>query len=97
MTAEEQAKIYRDAVETYGAESQQWMIIEEMSELAKEICKYQRGADNHDCIVEEMADVIIMFSQAAFIYGIDERELGYMIYKKTERLRNRLKEEHEHS
>ena len=35
-----------DAITTYGEQAQEAMLLEEMSELQKEICKHWRGKDN---------------------------------------------------
>ena len=34
------------AIDSYGAQSQTLMVMEEMSELQKELCKHARGRDN---------------------------------------------------
>ena len=52
-----------DAIQTYGQRAQQAMLLEEMSELQKEICKRWRGRDNLAEIAEEIADVEIMLDQ----------------------------------
>ena len=43
-------EILSAALKTYGAEAQTLMVMEEMSELTKELCKTARGADNTDAI-----------------------------------------------
>ena len=48
------------------------MVIEEMSELTKELCKELRNRGNVDHIAEELADVEITLAQIKLIYGIDE-------------------------
>ena len=50
------------------------MVVEEMSELTKEILKnVNRGKDNVAAIVEETADVEIMLEQLKENYGIADR------------------------
>ena len=80
---------YLEAVETYGKESQLWMIVEETSELLKEICKSKRGENNRMAIAEEIADVQIMLYQAAIIFDIAE-DVEEAIEKKTTRLQSRM-------
>ena len=60
--------IMGDAITTFGADAQQKMLLEEMSELQKEICKHWRGKDNLAEIAEEIADVEIMLEQMKLIY-----------------------------
>lgn len=62
-------KLLTAAINTYGHMPQKLMAIEEMSELAKEICKDFRGNNNRDKISEEMADVEIMLAQLKLIYS----------------------------
>lgn len=66
-------EILREAVYTFGPTSQEKMLIEEMSELTKEICKHWRGADNVADISEEMADVQIMLDQMAIVFNNAEQ------------------------
>ena len=91
MEPEERGRICTDAIKLYGTQSQEWMIIEEMSELMKEICKHQRGKNNREHIIEEMADVYIMLEQARFMYKIPHEDINYMIDVKLTRLRNRMR------
>lgn len=63
--------ILQKAIETYGEESQTKMVLEEMSELQKEICKRWRGADNRDAIADEVADVEIMLRQLKIMLDLD--------------------------
>ena len=91
MEEKERGKICVDAIKTYGTQSQEWMIIEEMSELMKEICKHQRGKNNREHIVEEMADVYIMLAQARIMYNVSDDEINYMTDTKLARLRNRMR------
>ena len=89
--------VLRDAVETWGMEAQQRMMIEEMSELTKAVCKLARakiGAEAElavENIREEMADVQIMLDQMKVMFGepVDQER------KKIERLRRRLEAAHE--
>lgn len=64
--------VFETAIMEYGAYAQSMMLLEEMSELQKEICKSYRGKDNREQIAEEIADVEIMLAQAKMIYGVAE-------------------------
>lgn len=66
--------------------------IEEMSELTKEICKYKRGFDNRENIIEEMADVFIMLRQLKLIFNVTDKELHNAEVAKIKRLREHVKE-----
>ena len=82
--------VIRKAIDTYGQEAQLWMVIEEMSELEKEICKYKRGKDNFLEIADEMADVYIMLEQLKRICGVPQDLVQRRIDFKFDRLRKRL-------
>ncbi len=84
-------RIYKAALDTWGAKSQTIMVFEEMSELQKELCKNLRGRDNRDAIAEEISDVRIMLEQMILLHncGPQVQEWRKM---KLERLANRLRE-----
>lgn len=99
MTQEREASILERAVETFGPGPQTDMMIEEMSELTKALCKYRRavggGADEaevsvrKDQVLEEMADVQIMLNQMVLIYGdFNEQEIAKLL-RLDERLATR--------
>lgn len=77
---EEFKEVYRKFVDKYGLDSQITQCIEELSELTKELCKYQRyrNSDKEKAVVEnikeEIADVLNMVEQLQFSFGIDEIE-----------------------
>lgn len=88
MTAKE---ILSAALETFGAEAQTLMVMEEMAELTKELCKHARGANNTDAIAEEMADVYIMLSQMELLHDVEDRVIWWSnakLARLEERLRN---------
>ena len=70
--------VYMDAISTFGAENQEKMVVEEMSELTKEICKHWRGRDNLDAIADEIADVTIMLEQLRLIYNLNDAVRSHM-------------------
>lgn len=69
MTAkEDRLKVYADALETFGAEVQLAVALEEMSELQKELCKALRGFVRPAHVAEELADAAIMLEQIRYIF-----------------------------
>lgn len=64
--------ILQRAIATFGEDAQMKMVLEEMSELQKEICKRWRGKNNSAAIAEEVADVEIMLDQLKIMLGICE-------------------------
>lgn len=83
-------ELYQLALDTYGAEAQTRMVMEEMAELQKELCKNSRGADNLASIAEEIADVEIMLEQMMVLYDCESLVAGYKKYK-LDRLEEKLK------
>lgn len=87
LTAKE---LYRRAIDTYGPDAQTRMVMEEMAELQKELCKNSRGADNLASIAEEIADVEIMLEQMMVLHDCESLVAGYKKYK-LDRLEGKLK------
>lgn len=85
--------IFEKAIETYGADLQKQVAIEEMAELTKEICKDFRGKSNREHIIEEIADVDIMLQQLMIMYDITIDEILNAVGIKIARLDERLKGE----
>ncbi len=81
--------VYKNFVEKYGLHSQMQQCIEEMSELIKELCKYERnlGTANEqktiDAIKEELADVLNMAEQLEYCFG--EKDIEEIRFNKIER------------
>ena len=65
-------KRYADAIAFFGETSQKIMVIEEMSELTKELCKELRNRGNIENIADELADVEITLAQIKIIYDIHQ-------------------------
>ncbi len=82
--------VIQKAIDTYGKDAQLWMVIEEMSELSKEICKFKRGKDNFLEIADEMADVYIMLEQLKRLCAVPQDLIQQRIDFKFDRLRKRL-------
>ena len=80
-----------DAITVFGAQAQEAMLLEEMSELQKEICKHWRGRDNVAEIAEEIADVEIMLDQIKMIHCCAGRVRAIRA-SKIRRLEERIRE-----
>lgn len=81
MDINQENKIYRDAIDFFGDESQKIMVVEEMSELTKELCKELRGRGDVEHLADELADVEIMLSQIKIIYNIHQTVAEHKDYK----------------
>lgn len=89
MTTIDENKIYKDALEIFGATSQKIMLLEEMSELTKELCKELRDRGNIDNIAEEVADVEIVLAQIKQIYNISDKvkeQKNYKLHRFSQRM-----------
>lgn len=80
-------------IDHYGHESQKMMLLEEMAELQKEICKEFRGELNKDAITEEVADVLIMLEQVQMMYDISDIKLLEITSEKLVRQLRRIVDE----
>lgn len=89
MDSKNEISIFEEAIKTYGEEAQVKMVLEEVAELQKEICKLWRGRDNIQAIAEEVADVEIMLDQLKLILDITE-DVQQFREKKITRLKERL-------
>lgn len=89
--------IYHRALKVWGKDAQMLQVIEEMSELTKEILKnVNRGKDNVSAIIEETADVEIMLEQLKCCYNIKQEVEDYK-EQKLLKIAKRLDEwENEH-
>ena len=85
-------EILYDAVYTFGQSHQIKKAIEEMSELTKELVKYQIGEGDPEHIAEELADTEITLDQLRIIFGNDEAVDAWK-QKKLERLGGLIFEE----
>ena len=87
---ENRIDVYARALAAYGEDMQVVVVLEELSECQKELCKPLRGQGSRENLAEEVADVIIMMEQMMLIFGIGgtvEREMA----RKVERLEKRLR------
>ena len=88
MTIAERNKLYTRAITLFGSEKQILVAVEELAELQKELLKnINRGKNNRDRVIDEIADVMIMVEQLYIIYGIKHHEIDDHVETKLERLR----------
>lgn len=80
--------IRRDAIETFGEESQIDMCIEECAELINALEKYRRGRNDKADVITEIADVQIMCEQMQLLFGDTETDTERI--RKLSRLARRL-------
>lgn len=90
-------QIYQQALDKFGIDNQLLVLIEEMSELTKEIIKKFRKEDNsfdEIKLYEELVDVKIMLIQVELYFQQQDEDYQHFINKfiqeKTSRLQNRL-------
>lgn len=83
-----QKKFYQKVIDKWGVNAQLVMVVEECSELIKEITKEFRGGSRN--IIEEIADVEIMVEQLRVIYGVEN--VDKIKGQKLKRLYRRLNE-----
>ena len=84
-------RVCKTAIGKWGSRLQLIVAIEEMSELTKEICKFNRGKADISAIAEEIADVSIMLEQLKIIFGCADKVEEYIDYK-IKRLSERIGE-----
>ena len=65
----------------YGKDLQINMVIEEMSELTKELLKDKRGKDNRENIVEEYSDVLFTLEYVKIAFDIKDEEVKKSLSK----------------
>lgn len=93
MTTKQLRKL-NDIVEHYGYERQQIKAIEECSELIEAICKIDEAVYRRECVIDEIADVIIMCNQLSIIFdclGEVEERIDFKIGRQLERIKNEVK------
>ena len=83
-----EAEVLQRALDTYGSSMQIVVMMEEMSELQKELCKYLRGRGSFEHIAEEIADVEIMLEQMKMLLCCTD-DVRNERRRKVERLKER--------
>lgn len=81
--------LYVLTIGKYGTHAQQLKMLEEMSELSKEIIKGLLDEVDRACLVDEVADVEIVLEQLKLMHGIGEDVTRRKRWKKK-RLERRL-------
>lgn len=90
MTRYVSQEICKAALTTWGKQKQLMMLLEEMSELQKEVLKnINRNKDNVAAIAEETADVLIMLDQLIDMYDIRDT-VGQQVAFKLNRVKEYL-------
>lgn len=84
-----ETEVLQRALDTYGSTMQIVVMMEEMSELQKELCKYLRGKYSPANIAEEIADVEIMLEQMKMLLCCTD-DVRNERRRKVERLKKRL-------
>ena len=90
MDKNERFKLYKEAVDKWGEESQINMLNEECGELIAAVAQFRRGRTSHHDVMTELADVFIMVEQITSMMGYDnfEKELDRKLLKlKEEKLK----------
>ena len=83
----EEQKIFASAISVFGAEHQEDIAIEEMSELTQAVLHNRRGRASN--IPEEIADVLIAVEQLIMIHDCRE-EVNGIKYHKLMRLQENI-------
>ena len=72
ITYEERAKVYANALDTYGITGQLLKALEELTEVQLEIYRILEGRPDIRHLAEEVADATIMLEQIRLFFGINE-------------------------
>lgn len=88
---EERAKVYSNALDTFGANVQLAKALEELNEVQLELCRFLTGRGNVLHLAEEVADATIMLEQLRQIFDINALVCDIMDTKVL-RLRGRIEE-----
>lgn len=78
ITYEERAKVYADALSTYGLTGQLLKALEELTEVQLEIYRIMEGRPNVLHLAEEVADATLMLEQIRTFFGINEEVCKFM-------------------
>lgn len=78
-------KLVEKSVECFDKSSQDLILIEEMSELTKELLKRRRGKCNMDNIKEELSHVLISTMVLQKVLGISQKDIENEVQRKLEK------------
>lgn len=88
METKKLLELYFQVLETFGAENQKCMLVEECGELLNALAKRKRGRSTIAEVLTELADVRIMVEQMGYLYGWYAFEREYE--RKLARLADRV-------
>ena len=86
-----QNELYRELLTT-RTHSQVVVAIEELSEFAKELCKYLRGKIDKNNLLEEYVDAMIMMEQMKILFELKDEDIQRFKNWKLTRLEQRMKD-----
>lgn len=89
MKYEERKKIYRAAIDAWGVDAQQWIVVEELGELQTALSQMRRGRIGPEDVADEIADATIMLEQLQLMLGV-EKLTQQCVERKIQRLQRRL-------
>lgn len=84
----EQKDTCREILMRYGKDNQIDMCIEECAELIDALCKFKRNRIGFKNVCSEIADVMIMATQMAMVFG--EQKVTEIIAMKLDRQKKRM-------
>lgn len=90
METKKLMKLYWEMLETFGAENQKSMLVEECGELLNALAKRRRGRSTIGEVLTKLADVRIVVEQMAYLYGWDAFNAEYE--RKLARLADKVNE-----
>ena len=80
-------ELYDMALNAWGRDAQLFMVLEELSELSKAVCKMVRpGQSNKDELVDCIADAEVMMAQLKRMFNINESSIKEIVDAKLHRL-----------
>lgn len=78
----------RSAIETWGDYEQRQIAVEELAELIVALKHYERHRVHENAVIEEIADVCVVLSQLAVMFG--HERINDRVREKTERLMQQI-------
>ena len=78
VTYEERAKVYTNALDTYGITGQLLKALEELTEVQVEIYRILEGRPDIHHLAEEVADATLMLEQIRLFFGINDEVCEFM-------------------
>lgn len=85
-------KALEECVDTWGVDTQLFMLVEECGELLQAVSKVRRNGttEAQDNLEEEVADVLIMLYQTIYMFDLDH--VQEIMDQKQDRLTKRLED-----